>query len=193
MLLRDVPAALPRGLSALLPHGSADRVDANVLIGGYLAASDPDFVRREGITRIVKMTGDDAGYHHHRGVTYFVFPALDAPDYDIRGDAVAAVQAVVAGLGAGEQILVHCHAGVSRSATVVLLYLLAVRGRSLDAALAHLRRVRPVVAPNDGFMSTLRAADASLRRLRRLRGCGYGSGSGSGSGSGPTHIFRIAG
>ena len=166
MLLRDVPAALPRYLSALLPHGSADRVDANVLIGGHLAASDPDFIRREGISRIIKMNGDDDG-RYFRDVTYFVIPALDMPNYDISSDAVAAVQALVAGLEANEQILVHCHAGVSRSATVVLLYLMAVRGLSLDAAFAHLRRVRPVIAPNAGFMRTLRAADASLCRLRR--------------------------
>lgn len=150
----------------MLPHGSADRVDANVLIGGYIPASDPDFIRREGITRIIKMTGDDSGYQYHYGVTYFVFPALDDPGYDIRGDAVAAVQAIVGGLEDDEQILVHCHAGVSRSATVVLLYLMAVRGLGLDEALTHLRRVRPVVAPNVGFMSTLYAADESLRRLR---------------------------
>ena len=167
MRLHDLPAILPRGLSALLPHGSADRVDANVLIGGYLAASDPDFVRREGITRLRKMTGDNSSYQYHRGVAYFVFPSLDEPDYDIRGDAVAAVQAVVAGIEAGEQVLVHCHAGVSRSATVVLLYLMAVRGLHLGAALAHLRRARPVVAPNVGFMRTLHAADVSLRQLRR--------------------------
>ena len=162
----DLPSYLPQCVTTLLPHGSADRVDANVLISGYLPACDPEFIRREGITRIIKMTGDDSGYQYHYGVTYFVFPALDDPGYDIRGDAVAAVLAMVEGLEDDEQILGHCHAGVSRSATVVILYLMAVRGLSLDEALAHLRRVRPVVAPNAGFMSTLYAANESLRRLR---------------------------
>src|SRR5271166_4066704 len=68
--------------------GSADRVDPNVFIGGYLAAADPAFVRREGITRIVKLFADDpsfaGGRVRHPGVAYLVVDAEDVPGYDIR-------------------------------------------------------------------------------------------------------------
>lgn len=152
------------------PFETADQVDANVFIGGYIAASDPNYIHRMGVTRIVKMFGDDksypGGYHRHRGVAYAVFPALDVPDYDIRSDAVNALRFIKEGLDADERILVHCHAGVSRSSTVVLLYLMLLRGYDLDAALGLLRSVRPIVNPNAGFMRHLRATDASLRRLR---------------------------
>lgn len=155
------------------PFETADQVDANIFIGGYIAASDPNYIRRTGITRIVKMFGDTneypGGYHRHRGVAYAVFPALDAPDYDIRRDAIGALRFIKEGLDADERILVHCHAGVSRSGTVVLLYLMILRGYELDTALAFLRSVRPVVRPNDGFMRFLRATDISLRRRRAGR------------------------
>lgn len=168
-----MPAPMPVLIATLVapgPFKTIDRVDENVFIGGYLAASDPGEVRRRGITRIVKMFGDDAsypgGYHRHPGVAYAVFPALDTPEYDIRGDAVEALRFIKRGVDANERVLVHCHAGISRSSTVVLLYLMVYRGLSLDEALRRLTRARPVVAPNKGFMRHLRATDASLQRRR---------------------------
>lgn len=52
-------------------------------------------------------------------------------------------------------ILVFCAAGASRSATIVLNYLIKGCGMSLDKALSHLKRVRPVVMPNQGFLKAL--------------------------------------
>lgn len=57
----------------------------------------------------------------------------------------------------------HCGAGVSRSATVVLGYLMAREGLTFDAGLARLRAVRPAAAPNAGFA-------AQLREFERLGG-----------------------
>jgi predicted protein tyrosine phosphatase len=65
----------------------------------------------------------------------------------------------------------HCRAGISRSATVVLYYLMsvdAIKGSrvtamSLAAGLAHLKSVRPMVSPNPGFMAALCQAETKLR------------------------------
>ncbi len=152
---------------------TAHRVDGEVFIGGYKAAADADFVRRMGFTRIAKMFADDASYpggrHRHPGVRYFVAAAEDLPGYDIRADAVAAARFVHEGVAAGERVLVHCHAGISRSATVVLLWLMTRPSDRLDlaAALALLRRARPFVRPNDGFMRHLRATNRRIAALPR--------------------------
>lgn len=150
--------------------GSAHRVDSNVYIGGFLIAADPGFVQGAGINRIVKLFADDSsypgGYHRHAGVKYLVVAAEDSPDYDIRPGAFAALRFIQDGIRANEQILVHCHAGISRSATVVLLHLMVNRGYNLKTAFARLRLVRPVVNPNSGFMEHLRATDARIGRLR---------------------------
>lgn len=149
---------------------SIDRVDSNVFIGGYLAAADAALIRRLGITRIVKMFADDGSYqggsHRHPGVAYLVIPAEDAPSYDIRPGAVEAVRFIRQGIARCERVLVHCHMGISRSATVVLFHLMVNRAMPLDLALPRLRLVRAYVRPNAGFMEHLRATDARLRRLR---------------------------
>lgn len=65
----------------------------------------------------------------------------------------------------GGNVLVHCFMGRSRSATIILAYLIARRGFSLTHALHALRRVRPQAQPNRGFLLELQALDANQTRL----------------------------
>ncbi|KAI9164424.1 hypothetical protein H9P43_008275 [Blastocladiella emersonii ATCC 22665] len=53
-------------------------------------------------------------------------------------------------------VYVHCKAGKSRSATVVMAYLMIYHGFSFDQAWSHVRTQRPAVAPNIGFFSVLK-------------------------------------
>ncbi|CAM6105567.1 unnamed protein product [Calypogeia fissa] len=53
-------------------------------------------------------------------------------------------------------VLVHCVAGVSRSASVITAYLMRTEKLSVDDALASLREGSPHVCPNEGFMEQLK-------------------------------------
>jgi hypothetical protein len=55
---------------------------------------------------------------------------------------------------------VHCQAGVSRSASVVIGYCMWKDEMSADAATAAVQRARPAVWPNAGFKCQLRAFEA---------------------------------
>jgi len=63
----------------------------------------------------------------------------------------------------GGCVLVHCAAGMSRSVTVVLAYLMLHGGKALLEAFALVCAARPGVWPNDGFMAALIAKEAALR------------------------------
>ncbi|KIH63811.1 dual specificity phosphatase, catalytic domain protein [Ancylostoma duodenale] len=72
-------------------------------------------------------------------------------------------------------VLVHCLAGVSRSATVVAAYLMTLCDMSFFNALTFMSRKRPVVNPNFGFRMQLctyadRNMMAERQRLRELFG-----------------------
>jgi len=53
-------------------------------------------------------------------------------------------------------ILIHCAAGMSRSASVVIAYLMTRQNMTLDDALKHVKIIRPIVMPNQGFFAQLR-------------------------------------
>lgn len=66
------------------------------------------------------------------------------------------------------RVFVHCLMGVSRSATLVLAFLMIVEGLTLQEAVAAVRPHRDIF-PNPGFLQQLRSLDMSLERERRRK------------------------
>jgi len=52
-------------------------------------------------------------------------------------------------------VLVHCQAGISRSTTICIAYLMKSVGLSFDAAFLVTKSARSVIAPNSGFIKQL--------------------------------------
>jgi Dual specificity phosphatase, catalytic domain len=69
---------------------------------------------------------------------------------------VPAVSFVAGGISAGGHVLVHCHHGVSRSAAVVMAYLMMARSLTYEQALSQLLTVNSAACPNAAFTSQLR-------------------------------------
>ncbi|XP_060900784.1 dual specificity protein phosphatase 22-B isoform X2 [Labrus mixtus] len=61
----------------------------------------------------------------------------------------------------GEGCLVHCLAGVSRSVTLVVAYIMTVTGLGWQEALAAVRAARPCAGPNLGFQRQLQEFEAN--------------------------------
>eukprot|EP00756_Hemistasia_phaeocysticola_P062655 Hpha_TRINITY_DN6108_c0_g1::TRINITY_DN6108_c0_g1_i1::g.164885::m.164885 len=59
-------------------------------------------------------------------------------------------------------VLVHCFKGQSRSATVVVTYLMKKRRITRDAAIAEVKRCRPCINPNPGFMDVMARYEKAL-------------------------------
>lgn len=55
----------------------------------------------------------------------------------------------------GGKMLVHCVAGVSRSASLCIAYLMKYQRMTLDQAYYHIKKRRPVIHPNVGFWRQL--------------------------------------
>ncbi len=113
-----------------------------------------------GITALVDASGDkkSAEVASKLGIAYLPVEVWDQPDADLSAnfDAVVAFIAEARGKPDG-RVLVHCQAGISRSATLVMAYLMAARQvESLEQAVAQVLRQRWYVMPNVGFRAQLR-------------------------------------
>lgn len=53
-------------------------------------------------------------------------------------------------------VLVHCHKGISRSASFVMGYLMKKNDLTWDEALSFLQMSRPIVQPNESFLQQLK-------------------------------------
>ena len=68
-------------------------------------------------------------------------------------------------LETGANVLVHCHAGVSRSSTVVLAYLMYKNMWTYKQATEFVKKNRPIITPNSGFDKQLQLFEAKLFKL----------------------------
>jgi hypothetical protein len=108
------------------------------------------------LTAIVNVASSDCQYAMPPECAYLPMPVkdhLDAPLLPLLDEAVDFIHAHVS---AGGACFAHCMGGYSRSASVVIAYLMKHRALSYDDAHLVAIKGRPQVKPNDGFVKQLR-------------------------------------
>jgi len=68
-------------------------------------------------------------------------------------------------LSAGGKVLVHCNDGMSRSASLVIAYIMQTFGLDFKSALNYVQQRRFCVQPNDGFEQQLKEFEPIYRAL----------------------------
>jgi protein-tyrosine phosphatase len=66
-----------------------------------------------------------------------------------------------------KNVLVHCAAGMSRSATLVLAYLMIENRWSYNEAYQLVKSKRPIIEPNSGFVKQLKGLEYKLKRFNK--------------------------
>lgn len=64
----------------------------------------------------------------------------------------------------GANILVHCHAGVSRSATLTIAYILKHSKMTMMDTYRYVKGKRAIISPNFNFMGQLMEFEQSLNQ-----------------------------
>lgn len=97
---------------------------------------------------------------------HLVIRADDDLAVDLTPEFARAHAVIASALGRGKSVLVHCMAGISRSATIAAAHLILERGIDAPAALAILRRHRRCIGPNAAFRRQLKdLAEANATRV----------------------------
>lgn len=67
---------------------------------------------------------------------------------------------------AGKNVLVHCFRGISRSATIVIMYVMRKKNMTFDEAFAFVKKKRSCIYPNKGFISQLKKFEIKLENKK---------------------------
>lgn len=132
---------------------------APVYLSGVTALHNPPFMEHVGAVVSIIDTGRFPRSLLSTYITpekgHLYLPLDDHPSENIGKYLERAYEFIKAHHDRDLPVLIHCAAGMSRSATVAAYYMMRKYGLSTLQALALLKSRRAIIRPNDGFLQEL--------------------------------------
>ncbi|XP_060557088.1 dual specificity protein phosphatase 3-like [Ruditapes philippinarum] len=153
----------PSGGLSMLPSDAYNEVYPNILLGEESIAKQRVQLQKLGVTHVLNTAeGKDDGYHVHTNhvmyrkvnIEYLGIPATDMMSFNLSKYFNKCADYIEDALSNGGKILVNCKVGASRSATIVLAFLMLKRHLPVQDAVRLVRKEREI-CPNDGFLQQL--------------------------------------
>jgi predicted protein tyrosine phosphatase len=150
-------------------HGTTKVLD-NLYISDWVNAVDEKKLKKNKIKYVVCLnekvkSGEELAIYDKLGIAYDINAASDATKMTDHPTSMKKMKAYLNSDGfktidkfrqQGKAVLIHCTAGISRSATVVIAYLMKYEGMTMTDAILFLKRKRCIINPNTGFRAVLR-------------------------------------
>ncbi|KAI4809472.1 hypothetical protein KUCAC02_018351 [Chaenocephalus aceratus] len=142
-----------------------NKVLPDLYLGNFKDARDREQLARNNITHILSI--HDSAAPILQEMTYLCISAADLPTQNLTQHFKQSIMFMHESRLKGEGCLVHCLAGVSRSVTLVVAYIMTVTGLGWQEALAAVKVVRPCAGPNRGFQHQLQEFEATQAKQFR--------------------------
>ncbi|XP_069754879.1 dual specificity protein phosphatase 1 [Narcine bancroftii] len=123
-------------------------------LGSAYHASRKDMLDALGITALINVSANCPN-HFEECYQYKCIPVEDSHKADISSWFLEAIAFIDSVKNTGGRVFVHCQAGISRSATICLAYLMRANRVKLDEAFEFVKQRRSVISPNFSFMGQL--------------------------------------
>ncbi|CAL1538350.1 unnamed protein product [Lymnaea stagnalis] len=137
----------------ILPH---------LYLGDVCHSSQRSLLERLGITALLNVSSN-CGNHFQTHYRYMNVQVNDTMDSDLLTWFPQMIEFIDNVAAENGKVLVHCRAGVSRSATVCIAYIMQKQGLSFDSAFEFVMSKRPVIDPNLNFIQQLQRFETSLK------------------------------
>jgi len=121
---------------------------------GSTEGSYPEILQRDKTTHVLT-TAHNGLPEHEEGITYKIIPIIDSPTQMVINHFQECFEFIGSAMRGGGCVFVHCGRGISRSATVVMAYLMQTRNLDVSAAFGLVASKRPCCYPNIGFQLQL--------------------------------------
>ncbi|XP_022098344.1 dual specificity protein phosphatase 1-like [Acanthaster planci] len=182
-------SSVPARTVPLHQEGEPVQILPHLYLGNAFHAARRDLLEAHGITAVLNVSRCVPNYFLSEGaIAYKSIPVDDDNEADLLSWFPEAIDFIDTVKLSGGSVLIHCRAGISRSATVCLAYLMKVQAMRLEEAFEFVRSLRKVISPNFSFMLQLLRYEADLKQQREATSSGSGGGVGAGCPAGPGHL-----
>ena len=138
------------------------RITDTLYISGKEDCMNLSVLQKNGITHIINMTTDIPNHFIENQIHYLNLQALDSHKQTLSQFFQIAFGFIEAAKEKNGRVLVHCHAGISRSSSMVIAYLMWSRGWRFGDTIVFVKKQRSCIDPNIGFIGQLMELDNLL-------------------------------
>ena len=139
-----------------------DEILSNALyLGSISAAMNKETLLHNKIHLII-IAARDIKHIYPDNFIYFQFNLLDSETEYIKKYFNQSNELIHSTITKGRRVFVHCHAGISRSATLVIAYLMKYCRMSFNGAFSYVKSKRNKINPNPGFIKQLKEYEEEL-------------------------------
>ena len=124
-------------------------------LGSFANACDLDELKRNNIKYILNCAVECKNENLPSDIKELHLKLVDEPEFDITKHFKQTNDFINKVRTAGGNLLVHCKVGLSRSPTVIIAYLIKYYEFTADSAINFIKRKRPQIIPNQGFIKQL--------------------------------------
>lgn len=142
-------------------HFEMSEIIPGLYLGGEETAINKELLKKNNVTTILNVTSHIPFYHESE-FTYYRIPIIDALSVDIKQYFVETFKIIDDTLTENKKILIHCQAGISRSATIVIAYIMKKNKMKMNDAYKLVHTKRTCISPNLGFCGQLMLYEKEL-------------------------------
>ncbi|KAM4636057.1 dual specificity protein phosphatase 5 [Discoglossus pictus] len=135
-------------------QGSPVEILPFLYLGSAYHASKCEFLSNLRITALLNVSRKSSEYCRDK-YNYKWIPVDDNHTADISSHFQEAIDFIDTVRRTGGRVLVHCEAGISRSPTICMAYLMKTKRFRLEEAFEYIKQRRSLISPNFSFMGQL--------------------------------------
>ena len=136
------------------------RITENLYLGNLYDAQNISYLLKIGIQKVLSLITDPQLLYYPKEIEHKLIKINDFPRENIIqyfGECLLFIED-------NRKILVHCVAGASRSATIVIAYLMWKNQLDYKESAKFVEQMRPCINPNYGFVRQLQIFDKLLKQ-----------------------------
>ena len=138
-----------------------DKITDKIYLGDIDGAREVNYLKQEKITHIISLAGKIFSPEYEEGL--FKRKIIDIIDFEDE-NIFQYFKDCIQFIESAKKIYIHCMAGVSRSASIVIAYLMWKEQKGYNETYFAVKNKRRYIGPNGGFVLQLKFFDEELKK-----------------------------
>ena len=138
-----------------------NKISDKIYLGNYESAKNEEILKQNNINRVISCLGHLSPKYKNKLIKRKIFNIVDNPSTNIIKYFIESIKFIEE---SDDKVLVHCSAGLSRSASLVIAYFMWKNKLTYKESFEFVKKNR-FIGPNVGFVKQLLIFEEQLKKV----------------------------